>query len=306
VFGGVERESGRTFLVHVPDRSVDILVNLIRAWIEPGTTIISDCWAAYRDVGSIGYTHRNVNHAVSFVSPDMGDHTNTIKSMWRVLSNLFNPTIGGRITSTIWPITCTLPGAGHRECFSSTSSSPSSRPLIGPVLTHLQPYPQQPHDWPRLIPPFRVPATLIGMRAFTSSPPLTHTTYPCSVTFIHDLLILPSAISWVAAAIFMGPRLSTPSEINYIQSATSSLDDTKWHWQINTFPSNTHCCLPWLTLKCVTLLHTQHPQWDATFVVKHPKTITIYQSRKKLRQRHFSSGYQFCMSRSVSLEAFYM
>jgi hypothetical protein len=48
VFGGVERESGRTFRVPVPDRTANTLVNLIRAWVEPGTTLISDCWAAYR------------------------------------------------------------------------------------------------------------------------------------------------------------------------------------------------------------------------------------------------------------------
>jgi len=46
VFGGVERESGRTFLVPVPDRTDDTLVATIRDWIEPGTTVISDNWAA--------------------------------------------------------------------------------------------------------------------------------------------------------------------------------------------------------------------------------------------------------------------
>jgi hypothetical protein len=81
VFGGVERESGKTFLVPVPDRTADILVNVICAWIELGTSIISDCWAVYKDSGSLGYTHRTVNHSVSFVNPDTGVHTNTIVSM---------------------------------------------------------------------------------------------------------------------------------------------------------------------------------------------------------------------------------
>ena len=58
VFGGVERESGRTFLVPVPDRTADKLTNVIRAWIEPVTTLISDCWAAYQGIASHGYTHR--------------------------------------------------------------------------------------------------------------------------------------------------------------------------------------------------------------------------------------------------------
>jgi len=43
VFGGVERSSGRTFLVAVHDRSEKTLICLIKEWIEPGATIISDC-----------------------------------------------------------------------------------------------------------------------------------------------------------------------------------------------------------------------------------------------------------------------
>lgn len=44
VFGGIERESGRCFLVPVEDRSAETLVGVIKEWILPGTTIISDCW----------------------------------------------------------------------------------------------------------------------------------------------------------------------------------------------------------------------------------------------------------------------
>jgi transposase-like protein len=82
VFGGVERGSGRTFLVPVPDRTADTLTAIIRDWIEPGTTVISDCWAGYRDLDSLGYTHRTVNQSLHFVHPDTGDHINTIQSTW--------------------------------------------------------------------------------------------------------------------------------------------------------------------------------------------------------------------------------
>jgi len=61
VFGGVERGSGRTFLVPVPDRTADTLTALIREWIEPGTTVVSDCWDAYRDLESQGYKHSTWN-----------------------------------------------------------------------------------------------------------------------------------------------------------------------------------------------------------------------------------------------------
>ena len=80
VFGGVERGSGKTFLVPVPDRTADTLTPIIREWIEPDTTVISDCWGAYRDLHSQGYTHRAVNYSIHFVDPDTGDHTNDIGS----------------------------------------------------------------------------------------------------------------------------------------------------------------------------------------------------------------------------------
>jgi hypothetical protein len=43
VCGGVVRGSGRKFLVPVPDRTADTLTCIIRDWIEPGTTAMSDC-----------------------------------------------------------------------------------------------------------------------------------------------------------------------------------------------------------------------------------------------------------------------
>jgi hypothetical protein len=79
VFGGVERGSDRTFLVPVLDRTADTLKTVTDAWIEPGTTGISDCWAAYRDLDAQGYTHRTFNHTISFVNEE-GDRTNTTES----------------------------------------------------------------------------------------------------------------------------------------------------------------------------------------------------------------------------------
>ena len=85
VFGGVERESCRTFLVTVPERTADTLVTITHDWIKPGTTVISDGCAAYHDLESEGLTHRTVNH---FVDLDTGNHTNTIESMWCVVKVL--------------------------------------------------------------------------------------------------------------------------------------------------------------------------------------------------------------------------
>jgi hypothetical protein len=56
VFGGVERQSGETFLVPVPDRTADTLMAVLGARIEPGTTVTSDCW------GVTAISTRKVTH----------------------------------------------------------------------------------------------------------------------------------------------------------------------------------------------------------------------------------------------------
>jgi hypothetical protein len=43
MFGGVQRQSGKTFLVPVPDRTAGTLMAVISDWIEPGTTVIREC-----------------------------------------------------------------------------------------------------------------------------------------------------------------------------------------------------------------------------------------------------------------------
>jgi len=57
------------------------LLAVLRDWIEPGTA--GECWSAYRDIETHGYTLQTVNLTIGFVDVRTGAHTNTIKSTWR-------------------------------------------------------------------------------------------------------------------------------------------------------------------------------------------------------------------------------
>ncbi|XP_054770517.1 uncharacterized protein LOC129278343 [Lytechinus pictus] len=84
VFGGIERDSRRSFLFAVEDRSEKTLLRLILQRIAPETTIISDCWKSYSNLSKHGYQHETVNHSVEFKNAN-GYHTNTIEGHWRHL-----------------------------------------------------------------------------------------------------------------------------------------------------------------------------------------------------------------------------
>ena len=47
VFGGIDRRTREFFLIPVKDRTADTLIPLIKQYIRPGTTIMTDCWKSY-------------------------------------------------------------------------------------------------------------------------------------------------------------------------------------------------------------------------------------------------------------------
>lgn len=87
VFGGVDRLTGKCFLVPVEKRDAATLVPLIEQYVEKGTTIISDCWRSYSTLGKKGYAHLTVNHKLHFKDPETGTHSNTIEGTWRHVKN---------------------------------------------------------------------------------------------------------------------------------------------------------------------------------------------------------------------------
>ena len=71
------------FLVPVPTRDANTLLTVIRRWVKPGTTIMSDCRRAYDCLSNEGFVHASVNHSYNFVDPNTGAHTQNIERVWR-------------------------------------------------------------------------------------------------------------------------------------------------------------------------------------------------------------------------------
>ncbi|XP_036328747.1 uncharacterized protein LOC118741046 [Rhagoletis pomonella] len=83
VFGGVERGTNRCFLVPVEQRDKETLLAIIKRWILPHTTIVSDFWKEYHCLRDEGYVHLKQNHSINFKNPQTQEHTNTIEELWR-------------------------------------------------------------------------------------------------------------------------------------------------------------------------------------------------------------------------------
>lgn len=85
MFGIVEEDTGRTVVKFVDSRDASTLIPIIQSHVHPGTTIKTDCWAAYNGLKNLGYDHRTVNHSINFVNPDDGTDTQRIEGLWSVL-----------------------------------------------------------------------------------------------------------------------------------------------------------------------------------------------------------------------------
>lgn len=82
IFGGMERNSNKMFLIMVPNQSQENLLDIIKEWVLPGTIIMSNCWKTYNCLNNEGFLHEKVNHSKSFVNPDSRTHTKHIKRLW--------------------------------------------------------------------------------------------------------------------------------------------------------------------------------------------------------------------------------
>jgi hypothetical protein len=85
VFGMVERGTRNVVVVPVDRRDAATLLPIIQEWIEDGSIIMSDGWAAYGGINNLpnGYQHFAVNHRVCTVPINFSHkikHENTLPS----------------------------------------------------------------------------------------------------------------------------------------------------------------------------------------------------------------------------------
>jgi len=146
VFGGIERDTTppKCFFLTVEDRSAATLIPIIKQYILPGTTIVSDCWKSYSSLRDEGFLHQTVNHSIEFVS-ESGAHTNNIESRWNALKKSL-PRYGTRkdLYDSYFAEYCI------RRKFLSGSSDPflAFLQLVGVVYKPPQPLSQQQEQLP--------------------------------------------------------------------------------------------------------------------------------------------------------------
>jgi transposase-like protein len=83
VFGLYERERKLVYMEIVKNRLATTLIPIVQKMCEPGTTIISDQWAAYNKLEEVGFPHFTVDHSRFFVNPHSREiHTQNIEISW--------------------------------------------------------------------------------------------------------------------------------------------------------------------------------------------------------------------------------
>ena len=65
-------DSSRGIFFCVADRRAETLTLIIKAYVQDGATIATDCWRGYELLARNGYTHLTVNHSRNFVDPRTG------------------------------------------------------------------------------------------------------------------------------------------------------------------------------------------------------------------------------------------
>ena len=102
MFGISQPSEHKCLLIPVEKRDEKTLMKIILEHVDLNCEmrIVSDGWAAYRNLREAGYTHSVVIHKEEFVNKE-GYHTNSIESIWSQFKNWINSMHGLRNSTQI-------------------------------------------------------------------------------------------------------------------------------------------------------------------------------------------------------------
>ncbi|KII70792.1 hypothetical protein RF11_14952 [Thelohanellus kitauei] len=85
VLGGICRENNECFLVQVPSRDTNTLMQIILKHVLPGTKIVTRCLKTYCSSSDPDFDHLKVNHNINFMDPETRTGTQKLVSTWSQL-----------------------------------------------------------------------------------------------------------------------------------------------------------------------------------------------------------------------------
>lgn len=87
VFGIMER-GGKVYVRRIAREDSRTLMPLVRLVVEQGSTVYTDKWRGFSELGLDGYTHIGINHKIEYVDRK-GRHINSIESFWSFCKRRF-------------------------------------------------------------------------------------------------------------------------------------------------------------------------------------------------------------------------
>lgn len=100
VFGILQR-GGDVYCHIIQKADKDTLIPIVRMVVEDGSTVYTDLWRGFTELGLDGYKHKSVNHSEEYVDRN-GNHINGIESFWSFAKRRLKPFNG--IARTTLPL----------------------------------------------------------------------------------------------------------------------------------------------------------------------------------------------------------
>lgn len=85
IIGIIERNTNNVRFEYVKTRDAETLFNILKKYVSPNATIITDCWKGYIGLDTYFRRHQTVNHSKNFISPETGAHTQSIENQWHLI-----------------------------------------------------------------------------------------------------------------------------------------------------------------------------------------------------------------------------